>query len=398
MKKRFFAFLLCLCFIIPLAVSCNGDGGDDETGNSSDTSDNQSESTSASADTVGEPNLRLVSFNVRMDLETNGTKLKATSQNRVQAVREQILSYEPDVIGLQEDVQNWVDNINISTDSYTRYMPNEKMLYATQEYLSIYVKNGITVKSNGWKWLTNDGTSLGTALTYAELTDGDGYCDMSKDDLKKLGITNNASLLTKYTDSDTGTSYGSKLAARLMNYVVLEVNGKDVIYVNAHFQHRGYSEAEYTDHPLYMLRYYERLMQYDMLKAQIEELKNTYIDAYVIISGDFNDTSSSEFFKNIEKDFTDSMDVAEKGIKLEHTYSPCFKIDKQGQGYTADNENERIGRIDFCMVSENLKDRVALYQVGAVKWTLAQAEGTAMQNVNVYPSDHLPVIVDFCIG
>lgn len=395
MKKRILAFLLCLCVILPMAVACNS-GGDEDTQTDTDAETTQSPETE---EVIGEPNLRLVSFNVRMDLKKTvlGT-LDALSQNRVQAVREQILSYNPDIIGLQEDVQNWVENINISSDSYTRYMPDEKMASATSEYLSIYVKNGITVKTSGWKWLTSDGTNQTVATTYAELTDGDGYYDMDAMELMDIGIVNDNTLKTAYTDRATGTSYGNKLTSRIMNYVVLEIDGKDVIYVNAHFQHRGYGTAEYTDHPVYMLRYCERGLQYEMVKAQIEELKNTYTDAYVIMAGDFNDSSTSGFFKTVEKDFIDSMDIAKKGFKLEHTYSPCFKVEQQGQGYIADNESSRVGRIDYCMVSENLKKRVALYQVGAVKWTLAQAEGTGAQNVNVYPSDHLPVIVDFCIG
>lgn len=49
-------------------------------------------------------------------------------------------------------------------------------------------------------------------------------------------------------------SYGSKLAAHLMNWVVAEINGKNVIYVNTHFQHRGIDHSDYSRHPLYMLR------------------------------------------------------------------------------------------------------------------------------------------------
>ncbi|MBQ9112623.1 MAG: hypothetical protein IJY08_03480 [Clostridia bacterium] len=393
MKKRILVFLLCICLLLPMAGACN-DTGD----HPADTTDTQE--APSTEEIIGDPNLRLVSFNVRMDLNTTvlGT-LDALSKNRVQAVREQILSYDPDVIGLQEDVQNWVDNINISGDVYARYIPDVKMDSSTHEYLSIYVKKGITVKAHGWKWLTSDGTNQTVAATYAELTDGDGYYDMDAFALMDIGIVNDAGLKTTYVDrNDNNKSYGNKLAARIMNYVVLEVNGKDVIYVNAHFQHRGYSEGEYTDHPLYMLRYCERGLQYEMVKAQIEELKKTYTDASVIMSGDFNDGSTSGFFKNVEKYLFDSMEIAKQGSKLEHSWNSAFDISKQGQGYVSDKENKLNGRIDFCVVSEELKNRVMLYQVGKVKWTLALAEGTQKQNVDVYPSDHLPVIVDFAIG
>ena len=185
MKKRILAFLLCLCLLLPMAVSCN-----DTVNEPAETSDTEETTqTPETEEVIGEPNLRLVSFNVRMDLNKTTLGLDALSKNRVQAVREQILSYDPDIIGLQEDVQNWVDNINISSDSYARYMPDEKMESATSEYLSIYVRNGITVKANGWKWLTSDGTNQTVATTYAELTDGDGYYDMDAMELMDIGLS-----------------------------------------------------------------------------------------------------------------------------------------------------------------------------------------------------------------
>ncbi|MBQ8817313.1 MAG: endonuclease/exonuclease/phosphatase family protein [Clostridia bacterium] len=393
MRKKLLVFVLCFTLILPFVVSCNQQAEETET---TDTSTDTSVVTQAE---LGEPNLRVLSFNVRMDLNpVSGGLLTGAAKNRIQAVREQILSYEPDVFGLQEDVNLWVDNINISNNSYSVYRPDVRMTVETDEYCSIYVRKGMVVKDSGWKWITSNATRDAVALTYAELTDGDGKYDMDIAELLNLGIINDATLKTRYVDSADNKNYGYTLAARLMNYVVLEVEGKTVIYVNTHFQHRGYDNKEYTAHPLYMLRYYERCAQYDMVKDEIEELKKTYADAHVIISGDFNDRSTSDFFKYVEKDFLDSMKIAKKGSKLEHSWNAAFKVDKQGQGYTYEHENAVSSRIDFCIVSESLRDRVAFYQVGSVKWTLALAEGTATQNVNVYPSDHLPVIVDFCIG
>ncbi len=393
MRKKLLAFALCFTLILPFVVSC------DQQADATETIDTSTDTAVVTQAQLGEPNLRVLSFNVRMDLNpVSGILLSGIAKNRIQAVREQILSYEPDVFGLQEDVNLWVDNINISGDLYSVYRPDVRMTVETDEYCSIYVKKGMVVKGSGWKWITSDGTRDTVALTYAELTDGDGKYDMDTMELLGLGVVNDTTLKSQYKDSTDNYNYGNKLAARLMNYVVLDVEGNTVIYVNTHFQHRGYDNEDYTDHPLYMLRYYERCAQYDMVKAQIEELKKTYADAHVIITGDFNDRSTSGFFKTVEKDFLDSMKIAEKGSKLEHSWNAAFKVESQGQGYVAENENRVSSRIDFCIVSESLRDRVAFYQVGKVKWTLAQAEGTGAKNVNVYPSDHLPVIVDFCIG
>lgn len=338
--------------------------------------------------------LRVLSFNLRMDFVMNGRLLSAASQNRIQAVKEQILSYEPDLIGLQEDVQNWIDNLVFDENAYTRYLPDEKMTSETAEYCSIYVKKGLEVKDNGWQWLTSDKTGDSVALTYEELTDGDGEFELTLEELAELGISDNASLKERYVDQKTQKSYGSKLAARLMNWVVIEQNGKTVLYVNTHFQHRGYNNKSIDEHPLYKLRYYERCAQFQLLGEKVSQLQEQYPDAAVILTGDFNDTQDSEFYTYVSEFYTDSKRVAKSDESSENTWNAAYNNDKQGQGYTASNEGEIVNRIDFCFVSEELKQQVDAYQVGECYWILEQATATLGENVKVYPSDHLPVIVD----
>ena len=67
-------------------------------------------------------------------------ELNALSKNRIQAVSEQTVSYKPDLVGLQEDVNNWVNNMSLG-DSYECYRPNTVHTVNTMEYCSIYVKN-----------------------------------------------------------------------------------------------------------------------------------------------------------------------------------------------------------------------------------------------------------------
>lgn len=345
-------------------------------------------------DTEQDTSLRVLSFNLRMDFIQNGRLLSAVSQNRIQAVQEQILSYEPDLIGLQEDVQNWIDNLVIDEKRYTRYLPDEKMTSETAEYCSIYVKNGINVKDSGFRWLTSDKTGNTVALTYEKLTDEAGEFALTSEELAALEISDNGSLKERYVDPRTQKSYGGKLAARLMNWVVIEQNGRTILYVNTHFQHRGYNNKRYDEHPLYKLRYYERCAQFQLLQDKISELQTQYPGAAVMITGDFNDTQDSEFYTYVSKFYTDSKRVAKNDDTPENTWNAAYHNDKQGQGYTASNEGEIVNRIDFCFVSEELKRQVDTYQVGECYWTLKQAAATLGENIKVYPSDHLPVIVD----
>ncbi|MBQ8817308.1 MAG: endonuclease/exonuclease/phosphatase family protein [Clostridia bacterium] len=302
-------------------------------------------------------------------------ELNEISKNRVQAVSEQILSYEPDLVGLQEDVNNWVNNMSLG-DGYVRYKPDIEHTVNTAEYCSIYVKNGITVKDSGYKWLTSSGAYGTFALSYDELTDEDGKYYMTDDELSALGITDSQTL---YTSSKTA------LESRLMNYVIVEVNGRDIIYVNVHFQHRSQNTAteEQTK-----IRYYERCAQFEMVQNQIADLKTRYTDACVIITGDFNDYAGSDFYNAVVSSYTDSKTVAITDNAVSDTWNSAFDVDTQGQGGTrTDTDTGSNDRIDFCFVSNELKNCVVEYQTGDYKWTISETDTV------VYPSDHLPIII-----
>lgn len=334
-----------------------------------------------------------------MDLRLEDGTLTQASQNRIQAVREQILSYKPDFIALQEDIGRWIDNINIDSALYTAYRPDVQMSDINQEYCSVYVKKGISVMGSGWRWLSAGNESV-PALTYAELTNGDGKYDMTSRDLRMLGITDDASLKKSYTGtlikhdgSETAEhSYGSKLAAHLMNWVVAEINGKNVIYVNTHFQHRGTDHSEYSRHPLYMLRYYERCAEFELMQNQIETLMREYQTGSVVITGDFNDSPNHAFYEQVAKLYTDSKLAAVHDSAGEDTWNSAFDVASQGQ--TSDKSDIDTGsesRIDFCFVSDALKNAVYSYRVGAYQWQLSDT------GIKVCPSDHLPVVVELLI-
>lgn len=344
--------------------------------------------------------LRVLSFNLNMsflreDTADYSSALLPISLNRIQAAEEQILSYEPDLIGLQEDVNNWQDHLTIDQKGYTQYRMTDKMTEWNSEYCSIYVKNGVNVLTSGQKWLTSDGTGSTVALTYKALTDKNGEFYMESTDLWRLKIVNQYSELNNvYHDPlDNNKSYGNKLSAHLMNWVVLERDGKHVIYVNTHLQNRGYNNQSYDEHPLFKLRYFERKAEFQMLQKQITELKKTYPDAAVVITGDLNDTNDSGFYQYVTETYSDSKYVAKNDAGPENTVNSAFHAAEQGQGHDYPNaEKMEVNRIDYCLVSENLK--VDTYQVGSCYWILKQAKATGTENVKVYLSDHLPVIVD----
>ncbi|MBQ9112618.1 MAG: hypothetical protein IJY08_03455 [Clostridia bacterium] len=346
--------------------------------------------------------LRILSFNVRMDTyDVDGHKggtgeLNRQSKNRVRAVAEQILSFQPDIVGLQEDVNNWVNNISLG-EGYTRYIPDTVHKAHTMEYCSVYIKNGIKVKHHGWNWLTSDGTNSTVALTYDGLI-SDGK--MTSDELAALGHYEGTGL--KKNGMPSPNSYS--LASRLMNYVVLDIDGEDIIYVNTHLQHRGHNNGNYesktdVEKLLFRLRFFERCAQMQMLQRLVGELMVEYGTDKVIMTADFNDapngldygTGWKNFYSTVtDSGWNDSGLIAKKTV-VSDTWNSAFRVETQGQDYQAIDGNSGNGdRIDFCFVSDALKDKVAEYRVGDYEYTTSDG-------VHVYPSDHLPIITDLVI-
>lgn len=350
--------------------------------------------------------LRVVSFNVRMDLyDVDGHKggsgeLNVPSKNRIKALCEQVLSFEPQLVGFQEDVNNWVNNMSLG-DGYVCYRPNVTHTVHTMEYCSIYVKKDISVKDNGWEWLTSDGTNATVALTYDELVDSG---KMSAEELALLGHTRteNSALKKNGLEKDRYS-----LASRLMNYVVLDIDGETVIYVNTHLQHRGHNTDNYaiasdTYKLLYRLRFLERCAQMKKLENAVNGLKDKYCTDKVIMTADFNDQPIGLDYGMGEGNFydiviaggwNDSALVAKDTVDSD-TWNDAFclkDISMQGQGYEAiDGNRGNGGRIDFCFVSDSLKACVEKYFVG--EYSFIASNGT-----RVYPSDHLPIVADILL-
>lgn len=335
------------------------------------------------------PEFSVLSFNVWTTLSANNGEFTELAKNRVRVVKEQILSYAPTVIGLQEDTPNWKRAMP-SLDGYTEYRPAiEQSKY--REHCSIYVKDGVEVVDNGYKLLTSDSTWNTVALTYAELTDGDGIYDMSAADLGTLGLdVNNQNLQSSCPEGTdkSGSAVNSQemLEAKLMNYVILKIDGELIVCVNSHLQYRGYNNKSYTDHPLYMLRYYERCAQWEMLQEQIERLKAEYGTDNVVIMGDFNDRENSVFYDHVvDSGYFDCYVAAKVRNGVECTWNYYFDGSSQGSIPKQNVSTNKSSRLDFCFVSESLSKKVYRYEAGNYEYD------------GINPSDHLPVIVEFSL-
>ena len=80
MRKKLFAFVLCFTLILPFVVSCN------QQAESTETTDMSTDTSVVTNAEIGEPNLRVLSFNVRMDLNpVSGGLLTGAAKNRIQA-------------------------------------------------------------------------------------------------------------------------------------------------------------------------------------------------------------------------------------------------------------------------------------------------------------------------
>lgn len=365
-----------------------------------------------------------MSFNVQGSVSSLAT-------GRYAAVKQQILDYSPDLLGLQEDQPDtWGTASNFSLEGYTRYCYDGTITGVDPERLAIYVKSGLTVKTSGYTGLISSDSMR--ALTYDDVKSGGKYAlnDAMFDQLLALGSgsTDKEKINDALHNGQVWYLSGGDaksmnlLGGRRMTYVVVEKAGQDVIYVNMHVQHRsqnnkyegsedaiqGTVEGKGSYYNLVQtVRSYERMKTFELAQAKIEALLQTYPNAEVVITGDFNDTKAGAIrdFCGGGADADGVYDVAidggyhdaalnakTNGGNLTTTWNSYFTNTKEGQakevtdktplGSTAGTD----GRIDFCFVSDGVT--VNCYQTGA---PYGQAGESGRQ---YYLSDHLSLIVD----
>ena len=337
--------------------------------------------------------LRVMSFNVQGALPSTAGLLNPESRNRIEAVRQEILFYDPDLLGLQEDNTTW--NTQIKLDGY-----NVIWDPATAAESAIYYKKGLKLLDSGAIWLTADGTNATTGLTYKELSTPGSKYYMTPEELEILDIKNDADLLAKkkiYVDQKTGEKkeYSGTyviMTRRRVTWGIFDINGQTVIYLNTHLTHRSPS-AEYSNDAFQKARSMERLKEFDLIHAQIDELKKTYPDALVFMTGDWNDLPNTPIYNSIVNDYgyvCANFNSLEK-YGVDGSWNNAFNLDKQGDNYPSTKEGTPGSYLDYLFMDKEIQS--LKFRVGAGKATITAVDGSTK---TIYTSDHLPIITDIC--
>jgi len=337
--------------------------------------------------------LRVMSFNVQGTLPKTGGILTDAAKNRMEAVRQEILFYEPDLLGLQEDNATW--NTLINLEGYN--MIWDPMVAAES---AILYKKGLKLIDSDAFWLTADGTNGTTGLTYKELSDPNSKYYMTPAELEMLDIKSDADLLAKkktYVDQKTGekkTYSGSYviMTVRRATYGVFDINGQTVIYVNTHLTHRS-PNAVYSNDAFQKARSMERLKEFDLIHARIDELKKTYPDARIIMTGDWNDHPYTPIYNSIVDDYGYICANFNSELKygVDGSWNNACDMDKQGDNYPDPDEGTGGSYLDYCFVDKEIT--TLKFRSGAGKATITAVDGSQK---TIYTSDHLPIITDLC--
>ena len=350
----------------------------------------------------GTTSFRVMSFNVQMSLTKDDSgALTEAAQNRVEAVRQEILYYEPDFLGLQEDRDTWNNNINL--EGYK--VIQDTSISGSVERCAIYYKEGIKLLKAGHLFLSEDNTAGGTTLTVADLFEEGGRYQMSAEHLEMLGITKDS---PDSVFKDTQTTYVDKngerktydegyvyLTAHAMTYGVFDVNGAKVIFVNTHLMNRKQNAVYYND-ALKTLRSLERVKHFDKMQEVVEELKAQFEGAAVVITGDFNDLPGTQIYETVALDYgyQDAAIMAAESYNStgDGTWNNAFVLDDQGDNYPSSKEGTESHTLDYCFADAGLT--IQKFRVGDGKAAITAADGSEK---TIYTSDHRPIITDLCV-
>lgn len=337
---------------------------------------------------TGKNALRVMSFNIQSALPLENGVLSDAARNRIEAVRQEILFYAPDLIGFQEDTMTWHNNLDLS--DYDRIL---NAAGGSSEMCAIYYKKGLKLLDSGVMWLTTAPDNNGVALTIADLTTEGSKYKLSDADLAELGITKDSpeSVLREKRQYNTSTSY-TLLGCRRMTWGVFDINGQTVIYINTHLQHRSPGSA-YSTPAIQNIRNMERIKSFDILQQKLAELKKTYAGAVDFITGDFNDLEYTDIFNSATKDYgySSSHLVAAEKYGIHGSWNNAFNLDLQGDNYPNKIEGTSGDYLDYCFVSKGID--VLKFRVGAGKAEITAVDGSKK---TIYTSDHLPIITDLC--
>ena len=323
-------------------------------------------------------NFRVMSFNVQANFDS----FSSAGLDRLYALRQEILFYDPNIICFQEDSKDFINKKNESgkadLSAYNVIAPSE---LNGSGNCSIFYKSGMTLKTSGTKYLTSDGTKNTVGLTAKDVTTAGSRYQLTEEELSELGITSSTNMKNLKTSAG-----GSMLTAKSRSYGVFVISSREVIVVNVHLQHRS-QNASYSTPAVQKVRLMERLKELSYVQAQIETLKKTYPDAEVVISGDFNDLVGSDTYLELKNNFgyASAHETAAERYGVSATWNNAFKVDNQGNSYPSVADRSSNSMLDFTFISDGLK--ALKFRVGA------GAAAKSYQSLR-YTSDHLPIITD----
>ena len=336
---------------------------------------------------AGTTALRVMSFNLQSSLPKVDNVLGDPALNRIEAVRQEIFFYEPDLLGFQEDTLTWHSNLNL--ENYNRIL---NPAGGSSEMCAIYYKKGLKLLDSGVMWLTEDPNDNSVGLTIADLTTEGSKYKLSDAHLKELGITKDSPESALLESRKYGETSYTLLGYRRMTWGVFDINGQTVIYINTHLQHRSQNSAYSTD-AIQAIRSMERVKTFDILQAKLAELKKEYKDAVDFITGDFNDLVHTPIYNTacIEYSYSSAHQSAIEKYGVNGSWNNAFNINAQGDNYPSDKEGTSGDYLDYCFVSKGID--VLKFRVGAGKAEITAVDGTKK---TIYTSDHLPIITDLC--
>ena len=343
--------------------------------------------------------LRVMSFNIQGSLPKTSGILDAAALNRVEAVKQEILYYTPDLIGLQEDNWYWLNALELK--DYNIIQDSNNGSSVSSERCAIYYKKGMNLLEGGTQWMTVDSTGDTTALTYADISDPNSPYYLTDTERERLQIYNDADLKRSrktYWDENTnkfveGTTSYPPITTRKFTYGVFEVNGQILIYVNTHLTHRS-QNADYSNDELQKIRSLARVAEFNNLMERVSKIEAKYENALVFFTGDFNHGKGTPIFNLVTETYgyISAEVVSPEHIGPNGSWNNAFVLDKQGDTYpdTANKEGTTTGYLDYCFVEKGIS--IDRFTVGAGKSTIKAVDGSTKV---IYTSDHLPIITDF---
>ncbi len=394
--KKLLSLMLLSAMLLTLLAACKPAGGNE----GSTTADPGEQPPEVIYTDPSTETLRVMSFNIQEDLE----KGNVTGIDRVNAVKQEILDNNPDVIGVQEDTSEW--HYLLELEGYSPIYPSNN---ECEENCVIFVRDTLEVVESGYRYLSPNNTPV-CALTPQDLYESDSPYKLSSSDLKFLKITEDTTVEDLMAKRKINNINNSLVGVRRMTYVVLNLNGQLVIYVNTHFQNRAqFSEfnnyadstaAANFDSPVQRIRSMERKKSVAIIQDTIAMITETYTNAKVVITGDMNDFSEAVdgsgktwMYQAFTEWYSDTRVLAkEKGEN--HISGPQSSWNPYlGSAYQEIPAEDRVYPleiVDFCFVS---KEGVSVEHFttgnGYAKFTTAQGE-----EKTAYTSDHLPIIIE----